>query len=421
MQDIVHRTEKAVTDFFGTKIALSVKARETVLHGLCAKKPISPDLLWGVLKASPSVAAIFLSNGFDLTDLRGPDDFISLRAQDREYNPEKAILAALSSVRGELTEASKAAAERGVVTELDIVNSLVENAASHHRSFINIVLTNIFTRQDEFDPDYENNQIWPLGDWRRYQLRLVKHLEAKLKAIPLIDPHHSEQQFVFYYDGKQIRLLPFGAFGIYTIAGPERDDAGAFLARSNLSHGSELFAAEALDELEYLINSDARESAFQEFFERRPEFLLGMEYRRHHSQLVLQIDTNSSMIPDFFLEKYDRNFVDILDLKRPVARLAKYPTHRQGLRAAFHEAADQLRQYRNWFDDPRNRELFREKYPELDCYKPRVIVVMGRNKDFYSEQDRIMLEDDLPRHLTLRTYDDVLGMAKRYKQFKNRE
>jgi hypothetical protein len=428
MSDAIDRAEQATSGLLKAEVTLSVRVREAVRYGLCGRKPMSADLLWGVLKASPSVASVFLSNGFDLARLRGTDALIELAVKDREYTLESAIRFAFSTpscLKFErsgrepgLTEAGQAAAKRGVVTELDIVSSLVEIATFDHHSAASTALIRTYERQDEFAEERGYSPLETTQDWRYYSWDLAEYLAGRLKTVPLIDPYHSEQQFAFYWDGKQIRLVPFGAFGLCKSTQLDRDAAGASVMRPNLSHDSALFPPEAIEELEYLINSDARESVFQEFFERRPEFLLGMEYKRLHPQLILQIDSSTSMIPDFFLERFDTSFVDILDLKRPVAQLAKYPTHRQGLTAAFHEAADQLRQYRNWFEDSRNRRVFREQYGGLECYKPRVIVIMGRNKDFYSEQDRIALEAELPRHLTLRTYDDVLAMAQRYREFK---
>ena len=98
------------------------------------------------------------------------------------------------------------------------------------------------------------------------------------------------------------------------------------------------FATEALDELEYLINSSSKEEAFQKFFEVNPEFLLALgDYRSIHSQLVLHEDDGRRLVPDFFLEKMAGRFADIVDLKRANVELVRLQRNRVRFRDAVQE------------------------------------------------------------------------------------
>ena len=55
---------------------------------------------------------------------------------------------------------------------------------------------------------------------------------------------------------------------------------------------------EAVDELEALVNNRrAKESDFQDFFERNQSFILDDEYKRAHSHLVLARDDRGPLVP----------------------------------------------------------------------------------------------------------------------------
>lgn len=78
------------------------------------------------------------------------------------------------------------------------------------------------------------------------------------------------------------------------------------------------------------------------------------------------------------------------------------------------EVIAQLATYRDWFEDKANREAFHRRYG-LKAYRPRVVAVIGRTESFDDEIQRIRLEDQLPRWVTIATYDDVVARAKHWK------
>jgi cold shock CspA family protein len=166
----------------------------------------------------------------------------------------------------------------------------------------------------------------------------------------------------------------------------------------------------AVDELEVLINlPHVRESELHDFFERHPEFILTNDYRAAHSKVVLESE-GDTLIPDFVLEPVGSNpLCDLLELKLPDLRVDVSKPRRNRFSAAVAEACAQLRTYRDFFEETRNRERFQDKY-RLQAFRPRLMVIIGRR----GQVDPIELrrvEGDLPG-FQIRTYDDILERAK---------
>lgn len=159
--------------------------------------------------------------------------------------------------------------------------------------------------------------------------------------------------------------------------------------------------------LEELINDpDVGEQQLQEFFESRPHLLAGLDYGRVEPHPRLERLDQGVLIPDFMLEPKSGGLADILDLKKPKAKLVAGKADRLRPSAAISEAVAQLREYRAWFDDPAHREEFRDRY-KMTAYKPSVVVVIGRDPtaDPYELK---RLWEDLPPKTTVLTYDDLL-------------
>ncbi len=76
-------------------------------------------------------------------------------------------------------------------------------------------------------------------------------------------------------------------------------------------------------------------------------------------------------------------------------------------------AIGQLQYYREWFNSPSNRKRFSNAYGTT-AYRPKMVIVIGRNHHFRDDVERIRLMEMLPPQLEIRTYDDLLNRAKRY-------
>ncbi len=309
----------------------------------------------------------------------------------------------------EYTNAGRDVAASGIITVRHLATSIFE---SGRISFRGTRLTNTPFRALARGAGIERRRAWS-EDIDAFS----SHAVAAFNRIYACDPSYGAQQFILYHDGKSIRFAPFGVFGGYQLQEAPLPDGSLWVARANLVQGTERFAPEAISALEELINRGAQEGDFQAFFEEHPEFLLAIgDYVRLHPQLVLSEDDGRRLIPDFFLEKMNSNFCDVCDLKRPSAELVRHQRNRGRFRDAVMEAAAQLTYYRDYFEDRQHRDSFHRRYG-LNAYRPRMVVIIGRQRSFYDEVERIALESQLPSWVVLKTYDDVLLGVKRWKQF----
>jgi hypothetical protein len=209
------------------------------------------------------------------------------------------------------------------------------------------------------------------------------------------------------FDGT-IKLISLKTDGSYGILGRVHDAHNFFYLFS-----SEALALQsAVEELEWLMNdSSTREQAFQDFFERNPDFILNDEYKNAHPKIQLIGNASDALIPDFVLEPIRQDSLcDLLELKLPTAQLFVMKTKRIRYSAAVFEACAQLREYSAFFDEVGNRERIQRKYGLLS-YRPKMFVIIGRRGNVNPILVR-RLQNDLPRELQLLTYDDILERVK---------
>jgi hypothetical protein len=98
-----------------------------------------------------------------------------------------------------------------------------------------------------------------------------------------------------------------------------------------------------------------------------------------------------------------------MELKLPSARLVVGPNDRKRLSQVVMDACAQLREYRRYFDLPRNRKAIEETYG-LRFFLPKMMVVIGRRSD-YLANDLRKAESVIPE-LAITTYDDLLERAR---------
>ena len=173
-----------------------------------------------------------------------------------------------------------------------------------------------------------------------------------------------------------------------------------------------VFWRQKLDKFDELLNdSAATEHHFQEFFERNPQFLLGLDYDRAIPHPVLYRDADGPLIPDFFLQPLDRKLCDILDLKLPNEKLVVGSKNRFRLSSSIYEVVAQLREYSDYFDDPKLRADVQAKYG-ITAFKPALSVVIGRTPRHVSDQKyRQILEGT--SGVKILTYDDLRRQMQR--------
>lgn len=139
-------------------------------------------------------------------------------------------------------------------------------------------------------------------------------------------------------------------------------------------------------------------------------FILGMRFsaRSVHPEVLCEWQecARKAIKPDFFVVRPD-GFADIVEFKLPeigggtvVGR-----DNREAFSAEVNSYIAQTRVYREYFDDPRNREHVQRKYG-FQVYKPRRFLVLGRRWHFSSSDWRAIAADY--HELTIMTYDDLV-------------
>ena len=236
----------------------------------------------------------------------------------------------------------------------------------------------------------------------------VNKLHRYLKLVEIAEPNYDVQKLIMWNNGNRIKLDIFNLADLICI---QEKDTIIFPYKLNLISTEKYFLYQQVEQLEWLINKDnTTEYDIQKFLENNPWFLLGIEYKSLHSQLILTREDIGNLKPDFMLERVDNGFVDIVELKRPQEKLVVGDSNRRTFSHAMMSALGQLREYRNYFEESANRKEFYGKYG-LNAYKPKISVVIGRNVDFQSPMERINLIDEY-KNLNLLTFDDLIIKAK---------
>lgn len=356
------------------------------------------------LKRQPSLFDLFTRIGVNKDIMRSAVNYMGqISTANPEANHEISLEITLQHALGKRTKQYKHVRRTKRLTTADLI---IGHLRYNLEGEVGSVLAHHLLDDAGIPSDYWNPQN------RKYISNLIKRIES----LEFIDGNMQEQQFVLYWDGSQYRFRPFGASGLYQIDDPTRH--AIWTTRGNFIQPSTNFSPASFGELEYLINRRSAEIKFQKFFERHPEYLLslgGGKYINAHPQVIMRQDDGSSLIPDFFLESINDHLCDICDLKLASQRLKKITKNRPGFRAAIYEAVAQLEYYRNWFEDKINRDAF-YSYTGLRAYRFRVVVVVGRSQDYYTDVKRIQMEALLPNHVELITYDDILERASVFMQ-----
>ncbi len=239
-------------------------------------------------------------------------------------------------------------------------------------------------------------------------LRSLAKIEYDLKMANVIEPYLDDTKFALISTTKGIIFREFSYLNSYKVLGFPEPSA----VKINVLSSGKFIRYEEIDEFEELINlPNVSEYDLQKFFEHRPWFLLGSNYERLHSQLALVNDTDTELVPDFFAEKIGTSYSDIIDLKKPTEKVIVGPKHRRGFTAALTNALNQLREYRNYFDDSKNRKAFYARHG-LYAFRPNVCVVIGRSSDYLDHIERIKIDDEY-KNMKVVTYDDILVRSKR--------
>lgn len=111
--------------------------------------------------------------------------------------------------------------------------------------------------------------------------------------------------------------------------------------------------------------------------------------------------------PDFFVTGSD-GFADILEFKLPDMKTETVivgKTNRETFSAELHSYIAQTRVYREYFEDPRNRQFVKDNHG-IQVHYPKRFLVVGRRWMFAPIEWRAVINEY--KDITIRTYDDIV-------------
>jgi hypothetical protein len=218
--------------------------------------------------------------------------------------------------------------------------------------------------------------------------------------------------FVVAYEGGRYRLGPAlkprpELVGYYYF-GPadQRTDHFVTVDRDLVGIQLEVELFEAL-----LNRKNASEGDFQKFFEEHSHFLSLLSTPLPHVQL--RDSEGKLLVPDFILKPVVASQRDsrweVLDLKRAEVSLIVGKGSRRRLSKEVMDAVRQLRDYGNYFADPRNTGTIEHALGHR-LRKPKLGVLIGRMVEV--ELEALELEQSRLPDVRIITYDEILEQQK---------
>lgn len=187
------------------------------------------------------------------------------------------------------------------------------------------------------------------------------------------------------------------------------------VSRLLLLHEQRTLAEAALVMLEELLNSQkATERDFHEFFRLHPNVLLGHDYGDYWSEPRLWSEASGKVLkPDFVLQpRADPTTASwnwaVVDLKRPQVPLVTGSSFHRDLSHQVYRLATQLRDYEDYFLDPRNQEALKARFGGV-VPVPKLVGIIGRLPRHHGDH-YALLRRRLPG-VCITTYDEILEAA----------
>ena len=206
-----------------------------------------------------------------------------------------------------------------------------------------------------------------------------------------------------------IQVVPYHAYSLHEVTTPGSDlvlmRPGRKSERYWMQFRSQILA------LERLLNTPGvKEREIEQLLLANPLFLRGLNYGNVYSQVVLPRAGAPDLRPDLIAEPIGERWADIVDFKRPIDNILVGSQSRATLAASLHEAAAQLREYQAYFDDRILAQRIEERLG-ISCYKPRMVVIVGRDPRRYTAEQQRRALTAYP-DLQIVTYDQLLRVAR---------
>jgi antiviral defense system Shedu protein SduA len=226
---------------------------------------------------------------------------------------------------------------------------------------------------------------------------LVSYENGRYRVGPALTPRERQVEGNFYFGPADTRPGSRGKY--FTV---DRDNLGIQFE---------------VEQFEALINKpDVTELDIQQFFEENPHFLLIARLMQALPQVRLPDETGKLLIPDFILKPIvalqrlrDSNW-QVLDLKRPQAKLLAGPSDHRRFSSEVFQAITQVKDYRDHFNNPQNTAAV-NKLLGHPLKHPRLAVLIGRMPPS-SEVELLEREQAREPGVSVVTYDEILERQK---------
>lgn len=162
----------------------------------------------------------------------------------------------------------------------------------------------------------------------------------------------------------------------------------------------------AITELDILLREPGQlEVKFQAWFERHPVALAAYGYSRSLPHPVLTRG-DAEYIPDFLVQVTDGVW-EILELKRPIAKVLKDGERRRTFYAELEEYVAQCHDYRRCFEQDAFREAFNAQHGIAVQGALNTLIIAGRKQRVDLHETHRILVEERGGRVRLQTYDDV--------------
>ena len=165
-----------------------------------------------------------------------------------------------------------------------------------------------------------------------------------------------------------------------------------------------------IDEFEEMLSKDnISESEIQKFLEHYPEIINSLGYASAIPHVILTEQGKQSLVPDFILLKPGNRGFDIMDLKKPTAKIAVQNPYVR-ISHEISKAFAQLRAYRNYCKKSTNIDRFVSKYG-IEVFEPEIVIIIGMSTEFRNPLERVEIEKQASG-IRLYTYDELIDYGR---------
>lgn len=278
------------------------------------------------------------------------------------------------------------------------------------KEFFEVCLFDDVNYDDSSHDDYRGASLYATALLAKENYPLIAILNRlERKSYHFLGNNWTQNEKLFIYldnDYKKIKLLPIDYYGT-----GQYEIKNGIYQKSNYGFNkpNPIWNESIIETLEYYIEKNELEKVFQYFFELYPDFILDNLHVNPISQPVLSNNNGKRLQPDFILQKINTNNLDIIELKRPIKNIVYGDNKRPRFCSELEKGIAQLKEYREWFQDKQNREMFNKKY-KLEGFNPTLTLIIGRDSGFKNEEVRRRVCEG--ESINILTYDDIITMSK---------